>query len=130
MTRINNLFFMFMLVCIGCAIAEVYWNKDYSHYVCYALTGVIGVMIIFSKSFYTFESCNFFAKQTFMTSFISLLCIFFGSESNVFKVIEATFKPAWIGATMLWIFSRKYRYVRKKEKDEDDDLHGGGPTLA
>jgi hypothetical protein len=133
MTRINNLFFLFVLVCIGYGVGEEYWNKDYTHYIFYVLASIIGPMIMFSRSFHTKESHYFFSKQVFMTSCISLFCIFVSLESKTFKVIDSAFYLAWVGSIMFWIFSRRYSLARKEGNDKDDDQHtniGNGPTLA
>jgi hypothetical protein len=130
MTKINNLFFIFLLSCIGFGIGNVYWNKDYTQIIFMGVSSLIGMLIIFSKYFYSKEAHDFFRKQVFFTSLISLLCVIVHSNRNIFKVIDLTFDNALIGALLLWIFTMKYRSNEDNKKKDNEVNTGQGPTLA
>ena len=129
MTKINNLFFFYVLSCIGLGVGDVYWDKHYAHYIFMGVSVLIGFLIFFSKYFYTKESHDFFRKQVFFTSLISLICIFVHSNRNAYKVIDLGFYNALIGSLMLWIFTMRYRSGGNDTKG-DNTVGTGGPTLA
>jgi hypothetical protein len=129
MTKINNLFFFYVLICIGFGVGNVYWNERYTHYIFIGISMLIGLFMFFSKYFYTKESYEFFRKQVFLTSLIFLFSIFVRSDSNIYKVIDLSIFNAYIGALMLWIFTIKYR-SGENNKGKDLPKTGHGPTLA
>ena len=90
---------------------------------------LIGLFMFCSKYFYTKESHDFFRKQVFFTSLISLICIFVHSNRNAYKVIDLGFYNALIGSLMLWIFTMRYRSGGNDTKG-DNTVGTGGPTLA
>ena len=130
MTKINNLFFFYVLSCIGFGVGNVYWDKDYTRYIFMGISMLIGLFMFFSKYFYTKESHDFFQKQTFFTSLISLICIFVHSDRNVYKVIDLGFYNAFLGAVMLWVFTMKYRSGSNNTNGNGAVGTGCGPTLA
>jgi len=129
MTKINNLFFFYVLSCIGFGVGNVYWNERYTHYIFIGISMLIGLFMFFSKYFYTKESYEFFRKQVFLTSLIFLFSIFVRSDSNIYKVIDLSIFNAYIGDLMLWIFTIKYR-SGENNKGNDLPKTGHGPTLA
>jgi hypothetical protein len=129
MTKINNLFFFYLLSCIGFGVGNVYWNENYTRYIFIGVSMLIGLFMFCSKYFYTKESHDFFRKQVFFTSLISLICIFVHSNRNAYKVIDLGFYNALIGSLMLWIFTMRYRSGGNDTKG-DNTVGTGGPTLA
>ncbi len=129
MTKINNLFFFYLLSCIGFGVGNVYWNERYTHYIFIAVSMLIGLFMFFSKYFYTRESYEFFRKQVFFTSLIFLFSIFVRSDKNIYKVINLAIFNAYLGAFMLWIFTIRYR-SGGNNKGNNLPKAGKGPTLA
>jgi len=130
MTKINNLFFLFLLSCIEYGIGNVYWNKNYTHIISMIVAMFIGLSLLFSKHFYTKESYDFFRKQTFFTSLIFLICTFINSNRNLYKIIDESFFTAFIGAFMLWISTMRYR-TNGNNRDKNERINNSnGPTLA
>ena len=76
MTKINNLFFFYVLDCIGFGVGSVYWDEKYTHYIFIGVSMLIGLFMFFSKYFYTRNLMNSFGSKVFFTSLISLICIF------------------------------------------------------
>ena len=76
MTKINNLFFFYVLSCIGFGVGSVYWDKDYARYIFMGISMLIGLFMFFSKYFYTKESHDFFESRCSLhhlfPSFVSL----------------------------------------------------------
>lgn len=130
MTKINNLFFLYLLSCIGFGVGNVYWDENYTRYIFIGVSMLIGLFMFFSKYLYTKESHDFFRKQVFFTSLISLICVFVHSNRNVYKVIDLGFYNALFGAVMLWIFTMRYRSGGNNAKGNDVIGNGNGSTLA
>ena len=130
MTKINNLFFFYVLSCIGLGVGDVYWDKHYAHYIFMGVSVLIGFLIFFSKYFYTKESYEFFRKQVFFNSLISILCFFLYTNSNVYKVIDLGFYNAFLGALIFWIFTLKYRSGGNSTRGNNTIGTGNGTTLA
>jgi ABC-type transport system involved in cytochrome c biogenesis permease subunit len=109
MVRINNLFFLYSLVCIGLGIGQTYWDVKTSTYLFIVISTLLVALLIFSRDFYTKEAHFFFLKQAFMTTIITIFCGLITSQSRVFKTIDIAFNHAWIGATTFWIFTIFHR---------------------
>ena len=114
MEKINNLFFCYVILCIGFGVGNVYWNEDLTNYIFVSISSLIMVFLFFSKDFYTNESHQFFWKQLLSISVLSLLCIFVQSEKNIYKIIDLAVSKMFLGAILLWIFSINYH------SDKDD----------
>ena len=132
MTRINNLFFLYLLVCLGLGFGRNYWNEEYSQYLFIAISTLVVAFLVFSKKFYTAESHVFFLKQAFMTTLITILCGFVTTEARAFKAIDTAFNHAWIGALTFWFFTLFYRRNNNGKRDDRTDFNqnNGNTTLA
>ena len=132
MVRINNLFFVYVLVCIGYGFGCTYLDEKNSTLLFIGISTLIVACLVFSKKFYTLESHRFFFKQAFMTTLITIFCGFINSESPVYKVIDIAFYHAWIGSMTFWIFTIfQRRDDNREEKDKGDfNQNSGNTTLA
>ena len=131
MVRINNLFFLYLLVCIGLGIGQTYWKVEASTYLFIGVSTLLVALLIFSKDFYTKEAHFFFLKQAFMTTIITIFCGLISSQSRVFRTIDIAFNHAWIGAVTFWIFT----IFRRKDRGESNNRknfnqNNGNTTFA
>lgn len=129
MTRINNLFFLYTLVCIGLGIGQAYWDAENSMYIFIGVSTLIVMMLVFSEKFYTKESHFFFFKQAFVTTAITLFCGLITSQSRIFKTIDVAFNHTWIGAVTFWIFTMFHRRDRSNRRNFNQNQNGN-TTLA
>jgi len=129
MTRINNLYFLYTLVCIGLGIGQTYWDAKNSMFIFMGVSTLIVMMLVFSEKFYTKESYLFFFTQAFKTTGITILCGVLTSQSPVFKTIDIAFNHAWIGAMTFWIFTMFHRRDRGSGKNLNQNKNGN-TTLA
>ena len=132
MTRINNLFFLYVLVCLGLGFGRAYWDENLSQYLFIGISTIIVAFLTFSKKFYTTESHVFFLKQAFVTTLISIFCAFITSESRMFKAIDIAFYHAWLGAVTFWIFTLLLRRDKNNGRDNRKNFNQntGNTTLA
>lgn len=131
MVRINNLFFLYLLVCIGLGIGQTYWEVKTSTYLFIGFSTLLVALLIFSKDFYTKEAHFFFLKQAFMTTVITILCGLISSQSQVFKAIDIAFNHAWIAAMTFWIFTIFHRRDRDERNNRRNfNQNNGNTTFA
>ncbi len=132
MVRINNLFFIYVLVCLGFGLGRTYWNENYSQYLFIGVSTLIVGFLTFSKKFYTKESHRFFFKQAFMTTLITILCGFITSESRAFKALDIAFYHVWLGALTFWVFTIFQFRDNRDERNNQGNLNqnSGNTTLA
>lgn len=129
MERINNLFFYYVILCIGFGIGNIYWNEDYTNYIFIGASSLIGVFIIFSKYLYTKESHEFFRSQLFSILLLSLLCMFIQSDKNVYKIIDAAVSKMLFGAFIFWAFSIGHHSDEDNRRKNEEKNDGKGNKM-
>ena len=131
MTRINNLFFIYVLVCLGLGVGRAYWDEEYSQYLFMVISTIVVALLVFSKKFYSKESHLYFFKQAFMTTLITILCGLITNDSRMFKAMDIAFYYAWIGSITFWFFTLFYqRNNNRNTRNDNLNQNNGGPTLA
>lgn len=108
MTKINNLFFFYLLSCIGFGVGNVYWNENYTRYIFIGVSMLIGLfMITMNKD--TNKGNKWCKEHLLSKEIMRFLCIkILGANRNAYKVIDLGFYNALIGSLMLWIFTMRY----------------------
>lgn len=111
-TRINNLFFLFVLVCILYGIGFVYWNENLSSIVFLGVTSILVFLIISSKDFYEIETYEFFRENAFIILMLNLSLFFMNKEYNPVKAAYLALNKATFGVCFFW-FLLWFNQLRK-----------------
>ena len=141
MTRINNLFALYIIACFGYGAAYIYWDKTKASYVFLAIGLVLILLLVASRYYHSKEAHEFFRKHDFRINLLSFLCLSMGMKDNLMaSALREGLYSASIFSLTIWfitIFGQRDVIPERVEDDEDDDDEidnspniGGRTTLA
>jgi hypothetical protein len=102
-TKINNLFFSFILVCFLYGIGYVYWDESLTSTIFFIVSLVLGIMIILSKGFYNLDTYSFFRKHALIILILHLMTFFVNREDPLTKVFCLALDKAMFGSCFFWL---------------------------